>query len=95
MMGDDPQVLLVISARFGRVMWKYESVAYALILKDVGVLYQTLYLVAGAMGLAGCALGGGNSDRFAEASGLDYYAEASVGEFLIGSKLPGETGDWP
>jgi SagB-type dehydrogenase family enzyme len=46
------QVLLVVAARFGRVMWKYEAMAYATILKDVGVLYQTIYLVATAMGLA-------------------------------------------
>jgi SagB-type dehydrogenase family enzyme len=60
--------------------------AYAAVLKDVGVLYQTMYLVATAMGLAPCALGGGDSDLFAAAIGGDYYAEASVGEFLLGSK---------
>jgi SagB-type dehydrogenase family enzyme len=85
----DPQVLLVITARFGRVMWKYESIGYALVLKHVGVLYQTLYLVATAMGLAACAVGGGNSDRFAAVSGCDYFSEASVGEFLIGSRPEG------
>jgi hypothetical protein len=31
-------------------------------------------------------VGGGNSDRFAQAAGLDYYAETSVGEFLLGSR---------
>jgi hypothetical protein len=44
-----------------------------------------MYLVATAMGLAPCALGGGNSDVFAEAAGTDYYAESSVGEFVLGS----------
>jgi SagB-type dehydrogenase family enzyme len=81
-----PQILIILSARFQRVMWKYDGMAYALILKDVGVLYQTMYLVATAMGLAPCALGGGNSDVFAAAAGTDYYAETSVGEFLLGSK---------
>jgi oxazoline/thiazoline dehydrogenase len=85
LMDADPQVLLVVAARFGRVMWKYESMAYALILKHVGVLYQTLYLTATAMGLAPCAQGGGDADLFAAASGLDYYTEGSVGEFIIGS----------
>jgi SagB-type dehydrogenase family enzyme len=83
---DQPQVQLVITARFQRVAWKYRSMAYALILKHVGVLYQTMYLVATAMDLAPCALGGGDSDLFAVAAGLDYYAEAAVGEFLIGSR---------
>jgi SagB-type dehydrogenase family enzyme len=43
------QVLIVVTARFRRTMWKYEGMAYATILKDVGVLYQTMYLVATAM----------------------------------------------
>jgi SagB-type dehydrogenase family enzyme len=81
-----PQVLITIAARFQRLSWKYESMAYSLILKNVGVLYQTMYLVATAMDLAPCALGGGDSDLFARAAGLDYYDETSVGEFLLGSK---------
>jgi SagB-type dehydrogenase family enzyme len=80
-----PPILLVISARFQRLAWKYESLAYALMLKDLGCLYQTMYLVATAMNLAPCALGGGNSDLFVKAVGCDYYAETSVGEFVIGS----------
>ncbi|HUY33492.1 MAG TPA: SagB family peptide dehydrogenase [Pirellulales bacterium] len=79
------QVLVVLAARFQRIAWKYESIAYALILKHVGVVYQTMYLAATAMGLAPCALGCGDSDLFARAAGTDYYAETSVGEFLLGS----------
>ena len=80
------QVLLVISARFQRIAWKYSSMAYATILKNVGVLYQTMYLAATAMGLAPCAVGYGNSDTFARAAHTEYYTETSVGEFLLGSK---------
>jgi SagB-type dehydrogenase family enzyme len=83
--GFTPQVLLVFAARVLRVTWKYSSMAYATILKDVGVLYQTMYLVAASMDLAACALGGGDSDIFAEASGVDYYSEPSVGEFILGT----------
>jgi SagB-type dehydrogenase family enzyme len=83
---DKPQVLLVLAARFQRVQWKYRMVSYALTLKHVGVLYQTMYLVATAMGLGGCALGGGDADRFAEAAGLGYYEEGSVGEFMLGTR---------
>jgi SagB-type dehydrogenase family enzyme len=82
-----PQILLVLAARFQRVQWKYRMVSYALILKHVGVLYQTMYLVATAMGLGARALGGGDSDRFAEVTGLNYYEESSVGEFMLGSRL--------
>ncbi len=81
-----PQVLLVIAARFSRVTRVYESIAYNLILKHVGVLYQTMYLVATTMELAPCALGAGNSHLFAAAAGTDYYAESSVGEFILGSR---------
>jgi SagB-type dehydrogenase family enzyme len=79
------QVLILLSARFQRLAWKYASIAYALILKHVGVVYQTMYLTATAMGLAPCALGGGDADLFARAAGTDYYAETSVGEFLLGA----------
>jgi len=80
-----PQVLLIVTARFGRLFRKYRSLAYGLVLKHVGVLYQNLYLVATNMGLAPCALGAGDSDRFAQATGLDYVVESSVGEFMLGS----------
>lgn len=81
----EPQVLIILASRFQRVSWAYESMAYALTLKHVGVVYQTMYLVATSMGLGGCALGGGNADTFARATGLDYLVEGSVGEFLLGS----------
>jgi oxazoline/thiazoline dehydrogenase len=79
-------VLVILAARFPRLAWKYESIAYSLILKHVGVLYQTMYLAATAMGLAACAVGGGDSDLFCQAAGTQYAAETSVGEFLLGSR---------
>jgi len=86
-----PQVLITLAARFQRVSWKYQSLAYSLILKDVGVIYATMYLVATAMHLAPCALGAGDSDLFLRLSGTDYLAETSVGEFMLGSRpAPGE-----
>ena len=79
-----PQIVIVIAARFGRVSWKYRSVAYSLILKDVGVLTQTLYLAAADMGLGGCAIGTNNIDRFARMTGLDFAVEGPVGQFALG-----------
>ncbi|NER36838.1 MAG: SagB/ThcOx family dehydrogenase [Oscillatoria sp. SIO1A7] len=84
--GWEPQVLIVIAARFARVSWSYDAIAYSLTLKGVGVLQQTMYLVATAMNLSPCAVGLGDSDLFAAAAGTDYYAETSVGEFVISSK---------
>jgi len=83
-----PQVLFVVTARFGRLMWKYEGTGYALMLKHVGVLYQNMYLVATAMGLAPCAIAVGGADFFAEATGLDPMTESSVGAFTLGSRRP-------
>jgi SagB-type dehydrogenase family enzyme len=80
---DRPDVLLVIAARFPRISFKYEAIAYSLVLKDVGVLLQTMYLVATAMSLAPYALGHGDADVFCRAAGTDYYAESSVGEFAL------------
>lgn len=81
-----PQILLIVSARFQRMQHKYQSMTYSVILKNVGALYQTMYLVATAMGLAPCALGGGHADLFAQAAGLNYLEETSVGEFMLGSR---------
>ena len=79
-----PQVLITIAARFGRISWKYSSIAYSLILKDVGSLLQTLYLAATDMGLGGCAIGTGNIDLFAQMTGLDFHVEGPVGQFALG-----------
>jgi SagB-type dehydrogenase family enzyme len=79
-----PQILITMAARFGRVSWKYSAVAYSLILKDVGVLMQTLYLTATDMGLGGCAIGTNNIDLFAQMTGLGFYIEGSVGQFALG-----------
>jgi oxazoline/thiazoline dehydrogenase len=85
-MDEPPQVVVTLASRFGRLSWKYEGIAYALTLKNVGVLYQTMYLVATAMGMAPCALGRGDSAVFAQATGLDPLVESAVGEFLLGSR---------
>ncbi|HEY3032288.1 MAG TPA: SagB family peptide dehydrogenase [Bradyrhizobium sp.] len=79
-----PQILITIAARFGRISWKYSSIAYGLILKDVGVLMQTLYMMATDMGLGGCAIGTTNIDLFAKMTGIEFHVEGPVGQFAIG-----------
>ena len=78
-----PDVLITLAARFARMSWKYQGLAYAAILKHVGVMYQQLYLVATALELAPCAIGAGNADRFAKVAGTNYFEETSVGEFIL------------
>ena len=79
-----PQILITIAARFDRISWKYSSIAYSLILKDVGVLIQTLYLMATDMGLGGCAIGTSNIDLFAKMTGIEFHVEGPVGQFALG-----------
>ena len=88
-----PQILITIAARFGRISWKYSSIAYALVLKDVGVLMQTLYLMATDMGLGGCAIGINNIDLFAKMTGIEFHVEGPVGQFAFGRGTKSETSD--
>ena len=82
-----PQVLITMAARFGRVSWKYRSIAYALILKHVGVLTQTFYLLATDMGLGACAIGSANIELFAKMTGIEFHIEGPVGRFAIGRSV--------
>ena len=81
---NQPQVLITIAARFGRLSWKYSAIAYSLVLKDVGVLLQTLYLAATDMGLGGCAIGTSNIELFSKMTGLPFHVEGPVGVFALG-----------
>jgi SagB-type dehydrogenase family enzyme len=79
-----PQLLITLTARFRRISWKYEGMAYATVLKDVGVLFQSLYLACTAMRLAPCALGSVRADATARAFGTDWLLEPTVGQFILG-----------
>ena len=85
--GQQPDVLVVMAARYARhaALHHQTGLSYALILKDVGSIYQQLYLVATALGLAPCGLSFGSSELFEQASGLPSDLECSVGEFMIGN----------
>ncbi|MEO6827368.1 MAG: SagB family peptide dehydrogenase [Microbacteriaceae bacterium] len=80
-----PPVLVLLAADFRRLSWKYEGIAYSLMLKNVGVLFQSMQLAAVAMGLGSCPLGAGDSEVFARAARTDALEESSVGELLLGS----------
>lgn len=88
---EPPQLLLVLCARFGRTAWAYGRLAHRLVLQEVGVVIQSVYLAATAMGLCACALGRGSASRFAGLTGLDPRVEASVGEIMLGSAPPTRT----
>jgi SagB-type dehydrogenase family enzyme len=77
-------ILITIAARFGRVSWKYSGIAYSLILKHVGVLMQTFYLMATDMELGACAIGMTDIDLFAQMTGIPFHIEGAVGLIAIG-----------
>ena len=79
------QILLVIAARFARTNRRYREVAYALVMKEAGALLQNLYVVAGALGLAACALGSGDASALAAAVGVDVWEESSIAELSVGA----------
>ncbi len=79
-----PQIMITMAARFGRVSWKYSGFAYSLVLKHVGVVMQTLYLMATEMELGACAIGAGDIDLFARMTGLPFHVEGAVGQMAIG-----------
>lgn len=83
---DPLQVLLLVTVEMGRVTRRYDGIGYSLVLKEVGALFQSLYLVATAMDLAPCAIGMGNGEVAARSLGVDPLAEAVVGEFALGSR---------
>ncbi len=75
----------MVTSRFELLGGRYGDLAYSLLLKEVGALLQTFYLVAQDVGLGGCALGGGTPDTLlSELVGTAQLQEPVVGEFMIG-----------
>jgi SagB-type dehydrogenase family enzyme len=84
--GVAPPVLLLVTTEFARQARQYDpALAYSLVLKEVGGLFQTLYLLAAALDLAACALGGGLADdQLATVLGEAGRGQVIVGEFALG-----------
>ncbi|HEX6099766.1 MAG TPA: SagB family peptide dehydrogenase [Thermoanaerobaculia bacterium] len=81
-----PPVAIVITSRYARQSEEYNRLAYSLVLKEVGALFQTLYLAAESLGLAACALGGGMpAGLLASLCGTTELEEPVVGELMIGA----------
>ncbi|GAA2576572.1 MULTISPECIES: SagB/ThcOx family dehydrogenase [Streptomyces] len=90
-----PPVLITLTSRFQRLSWKYSGLTYSLVLKHVGALVQTFYLVGTAMGLAGCAVCSEDITAFTGALGLDWRTESPVGSFVLGPAPAGRNGSGP
>jgi SagB-type dehydrogenase family enzyme len=86
-------VLITMTARFRRLSWRYEGMAYRLVLMNAGALMQNLYLVCTAMRLAPCAIGTISIDTAARALGTDWRVEPCVAQFMVGSQPAATPGD--
>jgi oxazoline/thiazoline dehydrogenase len=82
--GQQPDALIILAVRENPVGWMYGDLAYSLILKEVGAVFQLAALTATAMGLAACPLGCGDSVLFARLLGHQTSHPISVGELSLG-----------
>ncbi len=91
--GEGPPIVILVTSRLGRARAWYSSIAYRLVLLEVGALIQSIYLASHALGLGACALGdvcgGGALTALAE---LDPLEEPLVASLVVGAPLPSSTG---
>jgi putative peptide maturation dehydrogenase len=73
-------VLIVLAARFNRSFWKYRKHlrAYGVLLLDAGHLSQTLYLVAGQLGLGAFVTAAINGANIEERLGFTPFEEGAL-----------------
>ena len=79
-----PQILITIAARFGRISWKYSSIAYALILKDVGVLTANALPDGDRHGARRMRDREHQYRSVREDDGIEFHVEGPVGQFALG-----------
>ena len=80
------QVLITIAGRFGRVSWKYSSLAYSLVLKNVGALTKRFTSWQRIWGSADARSGAIDIELFAKMTGLEFHTEGAVGQFAMGRR---------
>ena len=80
-----PQILLVLAARYARTHMVYGDLAYSLILKEVGAVFQASMMAAAAMGLSTCPLGCGDSLLLSELLGVNPLPKPPWGSRYWGS----------
>jgi SagB-type dehydrogenase family enzyme len=79
-------VVLVFTAVFQRLRWKYQERAYRYALLEAGHLGQNLYLSATSMGMGACAVGAFRDDGLNALLGVDGKREAAL-YLLAGGKV--------
>ncbi len=84
-MAQKAPVILAILAVFDRNMMKYQDRGYRYILFEAGHLGQNVYLMAKALGLKCCGLGGFDDDKLHELLDVDIEEEAVLYALAVGN----------
>ncbi len=79
-------VVLVLSAIFGRLRWRYRERAYRYALLEAGHIGQNVYLAAEAAGLGACAVGAFFDDALNRLLDLDGVEEAALMLLPVGPR---------
>lgn len=77
-------VLLVLTCSMDRVLWKYPLRHYRTVHIDTGIVAQSLYLVATALGLNACAIAGFRDHELNNLLDIDGHREFATLVFAIG-----------
>ena len=77
------QAVVILTARFARVAWKYHSIAYSLVLKNVGSAMATMCLVAEHANLSVRPIGIGDTSIIEALTGVHHLEESPVGELIL------------
>jgi SagB-type dehydrogenase family enzyme len=81
-------LVMVMTALFARVQWKYLDRSYRYALLEAGHLGQNVYLAATALGLGPCGIGAYFDDDLNNLLGVDGYDEAAVYLMAVGIPRP-------
>jgi SagB-type dehydrogenase family enzyme len=84
----DASLVMVMTALFARVQWKYLDRSYRYALLEAGHLGQNVYLAATALGLGPCGIGAFFDDDLNRLLGVDGYDEAAVYVMAVGIPSP-------
>ena len=89
----DVQVMVVMTARFDRLFWKYRrhAKAWRVVHLDVGHLSQTMYLSAADLGLGAFVTAAINDHTIEQTLGLQTLKEGAIVIVGFGPRLPNST----
>ena len=89
----DAPVMIVMTARFDRLFWKYRrhTKAWRVVHLDVGHLSQTMYLSAADLGLGAFVTAAINDHTIEQALGLQTLKEGAIAIVGFGPRLPNST----